>query len=474
MKIRTTTLGEAGKAEYYIYAKMVNEDRSIPTALEGLKPSGRRCLWTLYDMGLHSKAKHMKTARAVGETMGKLHPHGDSSLVETYVTLVNSTLPMADGSGNWGSLSEPGFAAMRYTEIRMSLYSEKVFFDKFYLPTLEYLPTYDGEGKEPLTLPCLLPNLLLNGSFGIGVGVSTSNPCFTLPSVVDVLKKVLLGESCTPKMCMTLRLTCQYEGKPITSKEEMLEFYKTGKGGAKFASVYTLDEKRKEMCITKFAPISSMEKSIEKALALKHVSKVDDVTSVKDKHATVIVKLRTAGTDNLKALADQVITEAFSASKHFDIKALDRTIDSSGQAEVDLYSSNVADLINGWVKYRITLERKACDCKIIDIDKRIAYLRLMLLAVENRRFIIQALDKKLNDQGLDEYVAKGLKITIEEARQILDLKVRRLKAMESDTLQSEVDTLAKEKKTLLDRKKSPNNYIANQLDGFVKLFSSKV
>jgi DNA gyrase/topoisomerase IV subunit A len=474
-KIREKYFTVAGKEAYYTYSNMVNEDRSIPTALEGLKPSGRRALWTLHTLGLTSKAGYMKTARAIGECLGKFHPHGDKSLHDTYVTLVQSPLSMADGSGGWGSFANPkGIAAMRYSEIRMSLYSEKVFFDKFYLPTVKLYPNYDGKEVEPLILPSLVPNLLVNGSFGIGVGVSTSNPSFTFASVVKVLIKTLTSkEPCTPKTCMDLVFTSKYEGIPVFSKDEFLRLHRTGKGKVKFVSKYTLDPKKKEMRITQFAPFGSLEKCLEKALAMKTVASVNEISDVTDKHGTILVKLRMTGSEaELKKEADRIIDQAFSAQKSYNIKVLDRELDEDKQdTKRKLRDAITPELINGWIKYRIAMEIEACQYWIIQVQKEIDYRLLLIKAVDQLEVIIKALRQKFSKDELRAYVAKHMRITSDEAEVIINLKVYQLRRLEANQLKQEIEERKKTIAGYKERIKNPATYIATQLDGFAKTFA---
>ena len=202
-KIQDASLDKIAEEYYYEYGVAVNEDRSVPCNIDGLKPVARRVLWAAYSMGSRANGKPVKSARIVGEAMGKYHPHGDKAIYDTMVGMVNATVGSMYGQGNWGTLSDPTPAAMRYTESKLNKYSESVFFDNFYLPAIDYVPNYDGMNKEPLVLPALLPNLLLNGTFGIGVGVSTSIPSYTLKSLMKVIKKALKGETIDHKMILS-------------------------------------------------------------------------------------------------------------------------------------------------------------------------------------------------------------------------------------------------------------------------------
>lgn len=468
-KIEQAFLDDIACELYKEYGTAVNEDRSVPGKIDGLKPVTRKLLWAAYKMGSTSGSKYVKAARVVGETMGKFHPHGDVGTYSGLVTLVNSPIPLFEGQGNWGNLSETTPAAMRYTEARLNKFSEKIFFDRFYLPTIEYIDNYDGSDVEPLNLPALLPNLLLNGTFGIGVGVATYVPSYSIASVIKVLKAALDGATIDYKLCRKLEFTTKYGGEAVPDKDSLKQLYKTGKGKIHFKSIHTVDPKKNCITITQFAPITSLERSLEKCADLKEVTKPNDASGKKDKYATVKVELK----KSLKGKElDKIVGKVmaiFSSNESFDVKVTTRTLDKKGNPKVELSNSTVPKILQEWLEYRINLEKKACAYWIAKADDKIAYLNLLRKAVANRALIIKALDKDCSEEELVKFIAKSLKITEEEANKILDLKVRQLRKLEDKNLVNQIAEVEKERKTLKGRASKPDAYISTQLDGFLKL-----
>lgn len=468
-KIKKVVLENISQDYYYRYGVAVNEDRSVPSNIDGLKPVARRALWAAYNIGSRPTAKTVKSARIVGEIIGKFHPHGDASAYSTLVTMVNDTQPTFDGQGNWGTFSDPTPAAARYTEARLNKYSMQTFFDPFYLPTITYVPNYDGMDKEPLVLPALLPHLLLNGSFGIGVGVSTNIPSFTKESLIKILKKVLDGEKLTAKLCYkTLVFSTKQGGTPQRDKEQEKLIYENGRGKVAFRSVYVLDEKKKTMVYTAFAPLNGIAKPIEKASEIKDVAKANDITDRKTKGVQVQIDFR----KNLSGLplekAVEKIDNLFTANENYDIKVTKRYIDESEKPVSKLENSTVIKIIQEWVDYRIALEKTACLHWVGKVDEAIAHLNLMRKAVANRAFLLKALDKKCSIEELENYIAKELKITKEDSQKVLRLPLLKLRALEDAELVKSIKEKESEKKGLQLRSKNAASYISVSLDKLVK------
>lgn len=467
-KIREEHLEDISQDYYYEYGVATNEDRSVPSNIDGLKPVARRVLWAAYNMGSRHNSKVVKAARIVGETMGKYHPHGDKAIYDTMVGMVNSVTPTIQGQGNWGTLSDPNPAAQRYTESRINKYAEKVFFDPFYLPVADLIPNYDGMNKEPLILPALLPNLLLNGSFGIGVGVSTSIPSFTLDSLLKVITKGIQGQPVDYKLCKKyLVFSTKHGGVAIPDSSQEKQFYKTGKGKIQFKSIHQLDPKKNSIIIDKFAPLSNLGRPLEKSSELKEVVKANDITDKKTKSVTVQIDLkRTLKGSVLQKVIDKVVG-FFSVSENYDVKVTKRFIDKNGKPVSKLSNSTVPQIIKDWIDYRIDLEKKACAFWVKKAEDRIAHLNLMRIAVKNRATILKALDKKCSEEDLEKYIAKELKISIEQAKEILDTPVRKLRSLEDDNLVKLVKEKETEKKELNKRIKDPNSYVETQITKLV-------
>ena len=473
--VEDIALDVKAREDYYDYAVEVIEDRAIYAKIDGLKPVTRRLLWAAHNMSLRSTASFVKAQRVVGETMGNYHPHGDAAIYGALVTAVNQQQGLFEGSGNWGSMTAPA-AAPRYTECRLSKYSDKIFFDRFYLNAVHFCPNYDDSKQEPLVLPTLLPNALINGNFGIAPGVRTMTPTFTLQSVVKTLIAALKnGGKADPKTCMHLEFVTDYGGvlrQSSTVKKELLEFYKTGKGRFTFDSVYTDDGKT--IRFNRFAPIGNLDGTdgkrgykpglLDKIAALPGVDRIYNDTTTSDKYNAYAVEFKKSLSSAARQATIKKIVDLMSGTQSYNVQVVDRRPDPKNPYGFKkLNMSNVPEMITDWITERIALEKRACKFWIGKREEEIQHLNLMRLAVKNRSFIIQALDKKLTDEQLAEYIAKGLKITIEQANTILDLKVRQLKALEDAKLVTKIKELREEIADYIDRIKRPKSFIAKQI-----------
>ena len=474
--VREVHLNDKANEEYYKYGIAVIEDRAIFGSIDGLKPVARRALWAAHKMGLRHNVKADKSAKVVGETLGSYHPHGDQACYGALITAAKSPINMVDGEGNWGTMND-GAAAMRYTNMRLSLYADLVFFDRFYLPTIDYVPNYDGSKFEPLILPALLPNALLNGNFGITPGVNTRTPSYSLKTVLNVVRAALKDGKCTPKMCMDLEFTTKYGGKAVRDKEELMRFYKTGRGSVEFQSVHTDVDLKNEIRFDQFAPFSDIEKVLAKVDGIAGVAATRDDSDKYDKHqvAYVVTFAKSCKGDALKT-AIKKVEQAFSASWRFSVQVTDRFVNPDGTDGAKLRPTTVPDLLQYWIDYRIKLEQDACTFWIKKRKEEIADKELLRLAVKMRDFIINAIKEKekLTDEELAQYIAKKLKITVEQANRILDLKIRQLRALEDKKLAGEIKALEAEYKSYEGRKKNPIKYILTHLDSIEQQLNDEI
>ena len=227
----------------FLYGKEVVESRALPDYRDGLKPVHRRVLWTMYKLNLKYNSGYKKSARVVGDCIGKYHPHGDMSCYSTMVNMALSPEKLIDGQGNWGDYEGEGVtkgaAASRYTECRLTKYSDTFLLDPDYIAVTPMISNYDGEYIEPVILPAKLPNLLINGSEGIAVGCISNVPSFTQQSITELVKIALL-KKITPNDCLNLKFNFSWGGNNCNSNKELKEFYKTGKGKLSFIPEYTL------------------------------------------------------------------------------------------------------------------------------------------------------------------------------------------------------------------------------------------
>lgn len=471
LKILESHIEDTADDYYYRYSLEVIEDRAIFGEVDGLKPVTRRLLWAGHELGVNHKAKYVKAAKLVGDTMGNYHPHGNSSIYTAAVTAANMVIPMIDGSGNWGTMTDDA-AAERYTNARLSLYSDLIFFDKFYLPVVEKVLNYDESRMEPLVLPTLLPNALVNGNFGIAPGVRASSPIVRFDTLIKALINSI-ADGASASTCKGIELITEYGGvlnKHDTFKADMKNFLLTGRGRFVFDCQYT-EISDHEIRIHGF-PFSNLSPNLlEKVESIKAVAGIRDDSSKEDRNVAYVVTFKKVATGEL-TMAKRAVLKLFQSASTFNMQAIERRLDENGVAYKKLNPTSIPGLLNSWIAYRVDLEKKACSYWIDKRAKEIERLELMVLAVRMRDFIIKALNKKLDDEELAKYIAKGLKITVDQANMILDLKIRSLKALEEDKLKKQIKALKEEISTYKHRIKKPKEYILQHVKDISKKISA--
>lgn len=255
----TRSIAEFTESAYLSYAMYVIMDRALPNIADGLKPVQRRIIYAMSELGLRHTAKPKKSARTVGDVLGKYHPHGDSACYEAMVLMAQPfsyRYPLVSGQGNWGSPDDPkSFAAMRYTEAKMSNYASTLLAE-LNDGTVDFIPNFDGTMTEPATLPARLPNILLNGTTGIAVGMATDIPPHNLTETIKACIKLLknpdisIGELCKIIQAPDLPTSAEI----ITPKDELIKMYETGRGNYKMRATYHIDESDKNIVIVNALP----------------------------------------------------------------------------------------------------------------------------------------------------------------------------------------------------------------------------
>ena len=441
-----------------VYGTEVNLERSVPDFRDGLKPVVRRLLWAMHQL---PGDKAHKSARLVGEVMGKYHPHGDSSIYGAAVTAVNNPVPPFTGIGNWGTLVDPA-AAHRYTNIRMSPYG-RLFFGKHYVHVTDMVPNFDRSSTEPLVLPCLLPNILFNGTEGIGVGVTTKIPAFEPATVLDCMIRLLDGEELTPRdYAKTLKFYYQYGGVVTRDKAGMAAataFFSGTKGSIQWTSPLDIDPIAKTITLSKFAPSVDPVKLLE--------TKVKPMTEVKSaiggKGLSYVISARKdLNTLDFNRLVEKV-KRLTSSKVSYEIYVTERVIVDTGdkiEYKVNFITCSIPELIKRWLKWRIQLEARSLDWQIQQTEKDIAYLKLLIYACDNIDLIVYAVRKVEDSRG---YLVKKLKITAEEADQILDLRLRQLTKLDESILRGKLKEALSHLKTLVIKRKKPSREVRNFL-----------
>lgn len=467
------------------YGKAVNEDRALPDYRDGLKPVQRKILWAMYKMGVLNNRPVVKSARIVGEVLGKYHPHGDSACYGAMVTMANQVLETVDGRGNWGNLLRDPAAAMRYTNARLSKFGNS-FFDPYYVPAYDLVPNYDDKEEEPLVLLAQLPNLLINGTYGIGVGTTSNIPSFTPGSVARAVTATLAaieggGTLSATRAAKLLRFTCPGRGTVDQTAQapEILEYMRTGVGAVDYASEYVWDARRHAMVFSKFSPLD-IAKAALKVGELKDVVEVLDESYVTEetesspeiKHVVQTIVLRKLDPKLLEVLKKKVVG-MFAYRDSLRTNITERKLVGPGKVDVENRSTTIPKIINDWCAWRIQVEVRATKYQIGVLEKRIRHTELLRLAVLHRKLIIQLLDSDKDDLQMEAALAKALKINADEAKMIFDLRVRQLKRLEDRGLKKLLGEQQAELKTLQGRAKKPIPWIVKNIEDLVLKLRSK-
>ena len=271
-QIIRTEYSELMQKSYIDYAMSVIVSRALPDVRDGLKPVQRRTLYDMYELGIRYDRPYRKCARIVGDTMGKYHPHGDSSIYESLVVMAQDFkkgLPLVDGHGNFGSFEGDGAAAMRYTEARLQKVTQDAFLSDLDKDVVDFGPNFDETEKEPQVLPVRLPNLLVNGSEGIAVGMVTSTPPHNLGEVIDAVKATILNHKITTEELMQYIQGPDFPtGGIVINKDDLLSVYETGTGKIRLRGRVEIEKLKggKERIVITEIPYTMMGANIGKFL----------------------------------------------------------------------------------------------------------------------------------------------------------------------------------------------------------------
>ena len=463
------------KKAYKTYGKYTLEQRAVVDFRDGLKPVQRRVLWAANELGLSgAKAVAKKSAKIVVDTMGRFHPHGDKAIYDTLVGMTHTCSPPVIGVGNFGSQTEPA-AAMRYSEAHLSRYADLVFFNKRYLPIIEKVETYDGSETEPLVLPALLPNLLLNGSYGIAVGATSSIPAFEIDGVIELVRRALEGEEATPELCMELLEPKSQEGglpflQDKESCDELERFFEKGDGSIYWYPDADINESDRSVLVTGFVPshAKSLNSSLKKAAADPNVSGFEDETT---KDGDSGKRIATAWRVSLKnSIEDEEVEEAlygvtrhFEGKQHLTFTVTERLPPPPDSPEPDVVFSkmNMTAFFKEWVEWRVRLERAAIKRELALASDRLHIVRGLLIAFKNLDDVIEIV--RTSDEPAQELMDR-FDLSDKQADAILNMRLRQLAKLEEKSLNAEGKALTKEIKRLKASHKEPVPDILDGLD----------
>jgi topoisomerase IV subunit A len=430
---------------YLDYSMYVILDRALPHIGDGLKPVQRRIVYAMSELGLNAAAKYKKSARTVGDVLGKFHPHGDSACYEAMVLMAQPfsyRYPLVDGQGNWGSPDDPkSFAAMRYTESRLARYAE-VLLSELGQGTVEWLPNFDGTLEEPAMLPARLPNVLLNGATGIAVGMATDIPPHNAREVASACIRLLEEpKASVAQLCEhVLGPDFPTEAEIVTPRHELLQMYETGAGSVRLRARYEIDDG--DIVITALPYQVSGAKILEQIaaqMAAKKLPMADDLRDESDHEnpTRLVVVTRSNRVDTEALMGHLFATTDLERSYriNFNMIGLD------GRPRV----KNLRTLLTEWLEFRIDTVRRRLQYRLDKVVARLHILDGLLIAYLNLDEVIRII--RTQDEPRPVLMARFTLSEI-QADAILDLRLRQLAKLEETKIRDEQAELAEERADL--------------------------
>ncbi len=430
---------------YLDYSMYVILDRALPGVGDGLKPVQRRIVYAMSELGLAAGSKHKKSARAVGDVIGKFHPHGDAACYEAMVLMAQSfayRYPLIDGQGNWGSSDDPkSFAAMRYTESRLTPYAS-VLLRELALGTVDWQPNFDGTLDEPVTLPARLPNILLNGTSGIAVGMSTDIPPHNLNEVASACIRLLKDPKTTLGQLMKHIKAPDFPtgGEIISPRDDIERIYETGNGTLRLRARYEIENG--EIVINELPWQVSGNKILEQIASQMRAKKlplVDDLRDESDHENPVrlIVSPRSNRVDVGELMSHLFATTDLERT----VRANLNVIALDGKPRV----FGLLPLLKEWIKFRSETVTRRLKNRLEKVEQRMHQLEGLLIAYLNIDEVIAII------RSVDEpkpKLIKRFKLSDLQAEAILNLRLRNLAKLEEIKIRAEQEELSAERKAL--------------------------
>lgn len=430
---------------YLDYSMYVILDRALPHISDGLKPVQRRIVYAMSDLGLRAGAKYKKSARTVGDVLGKFHPHGDAACYEAMVLMAQDfsyRYPLIDGQGNWGSPDDPkSFAAMRYTESRLSRYAD-LLLAELEQGTVDWVPNFDGTLEEPALLPSRVPNLLLNGATGIAVGMATDIPPHNLREVVSGCIHLLDNPKATLEdICKIIKAPdFPTEAEIITPQHEIIETYRKGHGSLRMRAVYLKEDD--DIIITALPHQTSGSKILEQIAQQMQAKKLPMIADLRDESdhenpTRLVITPRSNRVDIESLMAHLFATTDLERSYRINLNMIG--INNKPQVK------NLLTILNEWLEFRTITVKRRLEFRLEKVLSRLHILDGLLIAFLNIDEVIHII--RTEDKP-KQVLMKRYQLSDLQAEAILELKLRHLAKLEEMKIKGEQAELAKEKALL--------------------------
>ncbi|MBD5476108.1 MAG: DNA topoisomerase 4 subunit A [Lachnospiraceae bacterium] len=496
-RIIKTEYSEVMQKSYIDYAMSVIIARALPDVRDGLKPVQRRTLYDMYELGIRFDRPYRKSARIVGDTMGKYHPHGDSSIYEALVVMAQDFkkgLPLIDGHGNFGNIEGDGAAAMRYTEARLEKVTQEAFLADLDKDVVDFLPNFDETEKEPSVLPVKIPNLLVNGSEGIAVGMATSTPPHNLAEVINATKAYMLDENITTRELMRYVKGPDFPtGGIVINENELLDIYETGTGKIKIRGKVEIEKAKggKTNLVITEIPYTMIGANIGKFLmdvaALAETKKTQDIVDITNQSSKegirIVIELRKdADVENFKNMLYKKtrLEDTFGVNMlaivdgRPETMGLKQIIQESVKFQYEVATRKYTNLLQKELERKEIQEGLIKACNVIDLiieilrgskDRAMAKACLIEGKIDGIKF--KSKESKI--------MATQLMFSEKQANAILDMRLYKLIGLEIEALINEhEETMANiyRYEDILARRDSMAQVIINELDEIKEQYKS--
>lgn len=456
-QIKERNISEEMRESFLGYAMSVIVSRALPDVRDGLKPVHRRILYAMHDLGMHSDKPYKKSARIVGDVIGKYHPHGDSAVYETMVRMAqdfNYRYMLVDGHGNFGSVDGDSAAAMRYTEARMSKISMELLRD-INKDTIDYQPNYDGEEKEPVVLPARFPNLLVNGTSGIAVGMATNIPPHQLGEVIDGVLALSKSPELTIQDLMEIIPGPDFPTAGlILGRSGIRKAYETGRGSITLRAKVEIEEKSngKEVIIVHEIPYQvNKAKLIEKIAELVRDKKIDGISDLRDESdrngMRIVMEVRRDANANV-LLNNLYKHTALQTSFGINLLAL-----VDGQPKV----LNLKQCLQYYLDHQMVVIRRRTEFELRKAEARAHILEGLRIALDNLDAVISLIRSSQTTEIAKTGLMETFHLSEKQAQAILDMRLQRLTGLEREKIEEEYANLlaliAELKEILADEEK---------------------
>ena len=453
-KIHDVDLKKTMEDSYIDYAMSVIAARALPDVRDGLKPVQRRVLFSMIELNNGPDKPHRKCARIVGDTMGKYHPHGDSSIYGALVNLAqdwSTRYPLVDGHGNFGSVDGDGAAAMRYTEARLSKISMEMLAD-INKDTVDFAPNFDETEKEPVVLPSRYPNLLVNGTTGIAVGMATNIPPHNLKEVISAVVKLIDNQVIEDRDTDLEEILPIIKGPDFPTGGIILgtrgidEAYRTGRGKVRVRGVTdieTMANGKSRIIITELPYMVNKARFIEKIAELVKDKKIDGITDLRDESnregMRVVVELRR------DANANVVLNLLYKHTQLQDTFGVIMLALVNGEPKV----MNLKEMLHHYLEHQKEVVTRRTKYDLNKAEERDHILQGLLIALDHIDEVIQIIRSSKNTQEAKERLIERFSLSEVQAQAIVDMRLRALTGLEREKLENEHKELLADRKSVV-------------------------